>query len=399
MKKYIILFSLLLSSALHGQQVISATPVPFIGQSTTVSVTFSNANVPLNQYYIAWVLPGAGPLLQQFYLPQSTCSIAIVYWPGYGGVKAVPSPDGGMLASGAAGMTGASLTSEASSPLTVSNSYCTVHSYQDGSSMAVNGDGSVTFNLRIDIASSINGIRNLFFGYGTNQQGGPNWIGPLIQGGIISTWNFGPGGTSNSLVSITSGSPGTDDYAPTRSFINTTSGARSDQSGYFVVGDSYHFSVMGQPGDSVVVTRTQNGASASTLNITLNSDGQWNYDGIVAAGEVGTWTESWVIGGYVTPLLTFRVDPTGPQAMMIGPIPGSAFPSSAPTFSWSAASIGYYSLYVGTSPGAGNLFISYPAQGTQSLSVPNLPQGTIYVRLYTYMTDGSWPYNDYIYYR
>ncbi len=167
-----------------------------------------------------------------------------------------------------------------------------------------------------------------------------------------------------------------------------------------MVGDTYDFRLTGPPNAPVVVTRTQNGAAASSLSLTLDSTGALNIlGGVVQQNESGVWTEDWAIAGYHTPLLRFVVDPTGPQASMISPMPGTLLPSSTATFNWTpGVNAGSYALYLGTSPGAGNLFVQYYSPGQITQTVSGLPTGTVYARLWTYIA-GSWSLLDYTYYR
>jgi len=92
--------------------------------------------------------------------------------------------------------------------------------------------------------------------------------------------------------------------------LNTTPG-RSEQNIYFLVGDTYHFSILGPSNAPITVTRYQNGVQTSTLNLATDADGAWIYDGVVQPTEIGFWTEEWNVGGYNTPLLQFAVDPVG----------------------------------------------------------------------------------------
>lgn len=90
--------------------------------------------------------------------------------------------------------------------------------------------------------------------------------------------------------------------------------------------------------------------------------------------------------------------PAATKAAMTSPTNGS-FIGRTTTFSWSAAAgADEYMLYVGTTPGANNVY-SASLGLNRSTSVSNLPSfSTVYVRLWT--RDGSaWQYNDYTYRR
>ncbi len=85
-------------------------------------------------------------------------------------------------------------------------------------------------------------------------------------------------------------------------------------------------------------------------------------------------------------------------AQMLSPAPGSTFTSSTVTFNWSAGiGVGEYWLYLGTSPGASNLYNR--SQGlNRSVTVYNLPVNgqPIYATLWS-STSTGWQYQIYTY--
>lgn len=89
--------------------------------------------------------------------------------------------------------------------------------------------------------------------------------------------------------------------------------------------------------------------------------------------------------------------PTG-LAQMLSPPPGSTFSSSSVTFSWRAAGPQAYSLFVGSSPHAGDIIELWLSANVLSATVNNIPTDgrVIYVTLGS-GTNGYWIYNSYMY--
>jgi FtsP/CotA-like multicopper oxidase with cupredoxin domain len=85
------------------------------------------------------------------------------------------------------------------------------------------------------------------------------------------------------------------------------------------------------------------------------------------------------------------------KAQMITPPPGTSFASSSVTFTWSAgAGVTQTYLWVGTTPGASNLFFN-TASTAKTAHVTGLPRTVpVYVRLFS-VIGGVSSYNDYIY--
>ncbi len=84
-------------------------------------------------------------------------------------------------------------------------------------------------------------------------------------------------------------------------------------------------------------------------------------------------------------------------AAMVTPANGSILAGSSQLFTWSSASApSYYVLYVGTSPGATNIYYNGYLTGT-SVTASGLPTNgsTIYVRLWS--NNGQWYFQDYSY--
>jgi hypothetical protein len=68
------------------------------------------------------------------------------------------------------------------------------------------------------------------------------------------------------------------------------------------------------------------------------------------------------------------------------------------TFTWSAGSATAYYIFVGSSPGAGDILQFWPGPNVHSATVNNVPTDgrTIYVTLGSFI-NGSWVANSYTY--
>jgi uncharacterized protein YkwD len=111
-----------------------------------------------------------------------------------------------------------------------------------------------------------------------------------------------------------------------------------------------------------------------------------------------TPTRTWFSWPTPTRTPTPSTSTTTAKAGITSPIPGSTLPGATATFSWSAGSNALeYWLYVGTSPGTGNLLNRSMGLG-RSVTVTGLPTDgrMIYVRLWTRFA-GGWQYTDYSY--
>ncbi|OAI43501.1 hypothetical protein AYO38_10725 [bacterium SCGC AG-212-C10] len=90
--------------------------------------------------------------------------------------------------------------------------------------------------------------------------------------------------------------------------------------------------------------------------------------------------------------------PSISKAVLTSPTPGSVLPGSSATFAWTAgAGAAEYFLYVGTSPGANNVY-GRSTGLNRAVSVSNLPTNSraVYFRLWTRLPNG-WQFTDYTY--
>jgi uncharacterized protein GlcG (DUF336 family) len=85
------------------------------------------------------------------------------------------------------------------------------------------------------------------------------------------------------------------------------------------------------------------------------------------------------------------------SAVILSPVPGSTFPSSSVTFSWSAGSATSYYLLVGSSQNGSDIYSSGQVQ-VLSATVSNIPTDgrTIYATLLS-LANNSWGFNSYTY--
>jgi len=85
-------------------------------------------------------------------------------------------------------------------------------------------------------------------------------------------------------------------------------------------------------------------------------------------------------------------------AEILSPVPGSVVSSSPLQISWSpGVRVGGYYLYIGSSPGAADLYVKYfPNNGVRTVSV-NVPinGASLHVRIWSYLSEGRWEFKDY----
>jgi hypothetical protein len=85
-------------------------------------------------------------------------------------------------------------------------------------------------------------------------------------------------------------------------------------------------------------------------------------------------------------------------AAMTTPAPGSVLNGASATFNWSTGTgAAQYWLEVGTSAGQGNLFEQSVGLATSQTVNALPPLGTVFVRLWTQLANGSWHFKDYSY--
>src|SRR6266446_1831627 len=136
-------------------------------------------------------------------------------------------------------------------------------------------------------------------------------------------------------------------------------------------------------------------ASAGSQNVTIT-----NPDGQIATGTgiltVGSGGPTPTPGPSATPTPTPTPPPTGPS-VMLNPPPGSTFPFSSVTFTWSAGTATANVLFVGNSLHGADIYNSGTVT-VRSKTVNNIPTDgrTIYVTLGS-QVNGSWSTKDYTY--
>ncbi len=115
---------------------------------------------------------------------------------------------------------------------------------------------------------------------------------------------------------------------------------------------------------------------------------------------VRLWTRmstGWQYGDYTYRAANTGGTATAAKAAITSPTPGSVLPAGTNTFTWTAGSgASEYFFYLGTSPGANNLYgNSVRLNRSISLNIPT-HSGALYVRLWTLLPTG-WQFTDYTY--
>lgn len=153
-------------------------------------------------------------------------------------------------------------------------------------------------------------------------------VGTLQINGAPST-----GGGSSSQASV--------------SLVNKSGGSNSS----FNIGDSWQIVVTGAPNAQVQASASQNGTSLGTSPMgTIGSNGQLVLTGTFAAGQAGSWVESWTVGGQNAGSISFSVAApsggSGASGSSSTGIPGAASSSTSDPFAFltSSFSIGSVSI-------------------------------------------------------
>lgn len=126
--------------------------------------------------------------------------------------------------------------------------------------------------------------------------------GSTFNGQTISQPNQLP---STGLPSgyLSNGTPAAGSQGVTASLVNTSRPGQSLQ-----VGDSWTLTVTGPPNSPVSDLAVQNGNSLGVTPYgSTNSSGVFTLNGTATAGTVGTWSETWSVGGVNAPALNFSV--------------------------------------------------------------------------------------------
>jgi len=125
------------------------------------------------------------------------------------------------------------------------------------------------------------------------------WFAAVNDQGVTSNWQDTDSGTETTW-----------EVDPTVTLVNT--GNWHTGLTNFYVGDTFTLTVSGEPSQSVTLNYTQNGAGGSLSEGFTDSNGNLVILGTETPGEVGTWTEQWVVGGVpAIPTLAFSVVPLG----------------------------------------------------------------------------------------
>jgi hypothetical protein len=136
------------------------------------------------------------------------------------------------------------------------------------------------------------------------------WDDVAVSGGSLNStlWsNFAPAAGGGVLGNVSGLELWEDAGSYSSSSVTLTNLTRSSPN--FQVGDSFLLQITGFPGQSVALTSFQNGATLppATEGTTDNS-GHFQLTGVMGLGSVGSWIETWSVGGVTaTPTLSFTV--------------------------------------------------------------------------------------------
>lgn len=109
-------------------------------------------------------------------------------------------------------------------------------------------------------------------------------------------------------------------------FTNTTRGGS-----VFQIGDNWRLVVTGPPNQPVTANAIQNGTSLGTTPMgNTDATGTLTLTGSIAPSSIGTWQETWLVGGQLAGNVSFTV-PNPPAATTTAAPPSNGLSTSAPT--------------------------------------------------------------------
>ncbi len=114
-------------------------------------------------------------------------------------------------------------------------------------------------------------------------------------------------------------------YTPRVTFTNSRGG------NILYPGDTWTVRITGgRPSSTVYVMGGKNGASDTTRMGVSDSSGNFELSGAVSSAEVGSWAESWSVGGTPAGSFSFVVQPTATTPATVPPASGGT-PTPTPT--------------------------------------------------------------------
>jgi hypothetical protein len=162
---------------------------------------------------------------------------------------------------------------------------------------------------------------------------GSRTYGLTPTGGYTSDAGAGPGGTTLILdangnpvsgvpvytgPSLTPASSPASTGAASLKFTNLTSGNASK----LAVGDRWQIQITNAARNAPVsVKGGQNGAQDTTPMGSTDSAGNWTSNGQIEAGQIGSWTEAWTVGGQPVGNFAFTVVPASAPGTSTTPAP------------------------------------------------------------------------------
>ena len=247
---------------------------------------------------------------------------------------------------------------------------------------------------------------------------GPNWTNYWV--GSASVSGLGAGSTAWYAYNWpipSSATAGTYTYWARVYRGSTAISDWSSSQSFTVTGSSSQNAVMTSPANGSTLTSTTQtfvwtnvgapqywlylGTSPGAYNIYNQSTGTATSRAVSGLPSNGTmiyarlWTLSgstWLYNDY-----SYRAYGSVAKAVMTSPANGSTLTSTTQTFVWTNVGAPQYWLYLGTSPGAYNIYNQSTGTAT-SRAVSGLPSNgsMIYARLWT-LSGSTWLYNDYSY--
>jgi hypothetical protein len=247
---------------------------------------------------------------------------------------------------------------------------------------------------------------------------GPNWTNYWV--GSASVSGLGAGSTAWYAYNWpipSSATAGTYTYWARVYRGSTAISDWSSSQSFTVTGSSSQMAVMTSPANGSTLTSTTQtfvwtnvgapqywlylGTSPGAYNIYNQSTGTATSRAVSGLPSNGSmiyarlWTLSgstWLYNDY-----SYRAYGSGAKAVMTSPANGSTLTSTTQTFVWTNVGAPQYWLYLGTSPGAYNIYNQSTGTAT-SRTVSGLPSNgsMIYARLWT-LSGSTWLYNDYSY--
>jgi hypothetical protein len=126
---------------------------------------------------------------------------------------------------------------------------------------------------------------------------------PTTPSGSTLTTTNTSAQTVSTTTQPTTSSASAQQVTPRLVFENLTTG----DTGRFYVGDSWRITITGPAGAALKVTGGKDGGSATEVAGSIPSSGTWVKTGAPTNAEIGSWVQSWSVGGQTVATLRFVV--------------------------------------------------------------------------------------------